>query len=71
VGLATSMQKASPSAARAMRMVRSFSGNPAASAQRVNSRSITRLAWASSVSICSLGPVPTQSLASVSTMPRA
>jgi len=54
-----------------MRMVRSFSGNPAASAQRVNSRSITRLAWASSVSICSLGPVPTQSLASVSTMPRA
>ena len=54
-----------------MRMVRSFWARPTACAQAWNAVSTARLMPGSSASIWSRGPVPTVSLASVSTMPRA
>ena len=57
--------------ARDIRIVRSFSGRLIAFDHAANSRSMRRLASGLSVSSCKRGPVPTTSLASVSTIPRA
>jgi len=71
LALAVSMQNASPSVTLAIRIVRSFSGRQISLAQLAKAFSTVRFISASSVSSCSRGPVPTQSLASVSTIPRA
>ncbi|MFN9981365.1 MAG: hypothetical protein ACK53Y_15680, partial [bacterium] len=71
LGLLVNNPNDSPSDTRASRIVRSFSAKPTASAHAKNSCSTKRFANASAVSICKRGPVPTQSLAKVSEMPRA
>ncbi|MCY2924913.1 MAG: hypothetical protein NT031_05655 [Planctomycetota bacterium] len=74
LSLENRMAKASPSCARAIRMVRSLPGRSTAFAQAENSRSMVWLAPTlspSARSIWSRGPVPITSLARVKTMPRA
>jgi len=70
-GLLVSMQKHSPDSARPIRIVRGSPARSTAAAHSLNASSTRALAFGSSVSIWSRGPVPTVSLASVSTMPLA
>ena len=71
IGLAVNTAKASPSVALAIRIVRSFSARLTASDHAAKAVSTRRFVSASSLSSCRRGPVPMQSLASVSTIPLA
>ena len=71
LGFCARTANASPSWHRAIRIVRSFAARRMRFAHSAKSCSTRRFFASSSRSICSLGPVPTVSSASVFTIPRA